>query len=136
MFADVAARLIQLGCREISLGDTIGIATPEQTCEIINCVAEQVPIEQLAVHMHNTYDRAIDNIEAALALGIRVVDSSVAGLGGCPYASDDGKGAPGNVATEAVVALLNRLGYSCGVDLQKLLTVGGNIAQQLYTQEP
>lgn len=137
--ADVAARLIQLGCREISLGDTIGVATPEQTCEIINCVAEQVPIEQLAVHMHNTYDRAIDNIEAALALGIRVVDSSVAGLGGCPYASTDGtngKGAPGNVATEAVVTLLNRLGYSCGVDLQKLLTVGENITQQLYTKAP
>nr|WHW29764.1 putative hydroxymethylglutaryl-CoA lyase [uncultured bacterium] len=125
--ARVAQKLFELGCREISLGDTIGIATPQQTESVIKAVAKLVPIQNLAVHMHDTHKRALENIEAAITLGIRVVDSSVAGLGGCPYA----KGASGNVASEDVVALLDSLGYQTGVNLDKLIEVGRSISATL-----
>lgn len=128
----VARRLVDIGCREISLGDTIGVATPAQTREIIHAVCQYVSIEQLAVHMHDTQHRAIDNIQVALELGIRVIDSSIAGLGGCPYA----EGASGNVATESVVQLLDQLGYHSGVNLEKLHDVGKDIAQTLNRSSP
>jgi hydroxymethylglutaryl-CoA lyase len=110
--AEVSAKLLALGCYEISLGDTIGVGTPNQACTMLRAVAERVPMSQLAVHFHDTYGQAIANIYACLEEGVRVVDSSAGGLGGCPYA----KGASGNVATESVVYLLDGLGFETGVD--------------------
>jgi len=110
--ADVSARLFALGCYEISLGDTIGVGTPKAARDMLKAVAERVPLPQLAVHFHDTYGQAIANIYACLDDGVRVVDSSAGGLGGCPYA----KGASGNVATESVVYLLDGLGFETGVD--------------------
>ncbi|CUH50321.1 hydroxymethylglutaryl-CoA lyase [Ruegeria atlantica] len=111
--AEVADRLFSLGCYEVSLGDTIGQGTPDTIAHMLLAVRERVPMTRLAGHFHDTNERAIDNIDAALALGVRVFDSAVGGLGGCPYAP----GAAGNVATEAVVAHLERLGYQTGLDL-------------------
>ncbi|WP_282119177.1 hydroxymethylglutaryl-CoA lyase [Ruegeria atlantica] len=111
--AEVADRLFSLGCYEVSLGDTIGQGTPDTIAHMLLAVRERVPMTRLAGHFHDTNGRAIDNIDAALALGVRVFDSAVGGLGGCPYAP----GAAGNVATEAVVAHLERLGYQTGLDL-------------------
>ncbi|KAJ1988509.1 hypothetical protein H4R33_002403 [Dimargaris cristalligena] len=125
--ARVSRTLYEMGCYEISLGDTIGTGTPETMDAMLRAVARVVPPEQLAVHCHDTYGRALDNIEEALKHGIRVVDSSVAGLGGCPYA----KGATGNVATEDVVQRLNSLGYRTNVDLEKLLRTGDFISKYL-----
>lgn len=125
--ADVAVRLLNLGCREISLGDTIGVGTPAKAQALIHQVAAGVPRDRLAVHFHDTYGQALANIYASLEKGIAVVDSSVAGLGGCPYA----KGATGNVASEDVLYLLNGLGIDTGVDLTKLVTVGRWISQRL-----
>ncbi|OGT45712.1 MAG: hydroxymethylglutaryl-CoA lyase [Gammaproteobacteria bacterium RIFCSPHIGHO2_12_FULL_41_20] len=127
---DLAATLLALGCEEISLGDTIGIGTPLKTQRMLNAVMEKVPVEKLAVHFHDTYGQALVNIYAALELGVRVIDSSVAGLGGCPYA----KGASGNVATEDVLYLLQGLGIETGVDLQKLVQAGRFIAEQIGCQ--
>jgi isopropylmalate/homocitrate/citramalate synthase len=110
--ADVAARLYELGCYEISLGDTIGVGTPRAAREMLKTVAERVPLARLAVHFHDTYGQAIANIYACLEEGVRVADSSAGGLGGCPYA----KGASGNVATEDVVYLCDGLGFETGVD--------------------
>lgn len=110
--ADVSARLFELGCYEISLGDTIGVGTPRAAREMLRAVAERVPLERLAVHFHDTYGQAIANIYACVEEGVRVADSSAGGLGGCPYA----KGASGNVATEDVVYLLDGLGFESGVD--------------------
>ncbi len=118
--AGIAARLTELGCYEISLGDTIGIATPGQVQGLLEVVAEQVPIPRLAVHFHDTYGQALANILAALECGITVVDSSVAGLGGCPFAP----GASGNVASEDVLYMLNGLGIDTGVDLDRLIEAG------------
>ena len=115
--ASIARELLALGCYEISLGDTIGVGTPGTFKAMLDAVTHHVPINQLAVHCHDTYGMAIANIHTALDYGIRVVDSSVAGLGGCPYA----KGASGNVATEDVVYLLDGLGLEHGVDMDKLL---------------
>ena len=112
--AEVADRLFSLGCYEVSLGDTIGAGTPDTIAHMLLAVRERVPATRLAGHFHDTNGRAIDNIDAALALGVRVFDSAVGGLGGCPYAP----GASGNVATEAVVAHLERLGYQTGIDLE------------------
>jgi isopropylmalate/homocitrate/citramalate synthase len=109
--ATVAARLLGLGCYEVSLGDTIGVGTPRKAREMLRAVAEQVPVARLAVHFHDTYGQAVANIYACLEEGVRVVDSSAGGLGGCPYA----KGASGNVATEDVVYLLDGLGFESGV---------------------
>jgi hydroxymethylglutaryl-CoA lyase len=110
--AEVSARLLELGCYEISLGDTIGVGTPRAAREMLKAVALRVPLPQLAVHFHDTYGQAIANIYACLEEGVRVVDSAAGGLGGCPYA----KGASGNVATESAVYLLNGLGFETGVD--------------------
>jgi len=123
----VAERLLQMGCYEISLGDTIGIGTPADIRRAIETSAKSVPIEQLAVHLHDTYGQALANIYASLEMGIAVVDSSIAGLGGCPYA----KGASGNIATEDLVYMLNGLGIEHGIDLDKLLAAGRYITTQL-----
>ena len=123
----VAGALHALGCYEVSLGDTIGVGTPRKAAAMLAAVATQVPMPALAVHFHDTYGQALANILACVELGVRVIDSSVAGLGGCPYA----RGATGNVATEDVVYMLNGLGLDCGVDLPALARVGGWISQQL-----
>lgn len=115
--AKVAAALRDLGCYEISLGDTIGVGTPRVARAMLRTVAERVPITRLAVHFHDTFGQAIANICACLEEGVRAVDSSAGGLGGCPYA----KGASGNVATEDVVYLLNGLGFKTGVDRSKVV---------------
>jgi len=118
--ARVAKALADMGCYEISLGDTIGTGTPLKAQAMIRAVAEVVPIERLAVHFHDTWGQALANILACLELGVAVVDSAVAGLGGCPYA----KGATGNVATEDVVYMLDGMGIATGVDLTKLAAAG------------
>ncbi len=125
--AEVAVRLHDMGCYEVSLGDTTGVGTPGSITRVIEAVAEKVSIHRLAVHLHDTYGQALANIYAALQMGIDVVDSSVAGLGGCPYA----KGASGNVATEDLVYMLNGLGIEHGVDLDKLIETGWFITEQL-----
>jgi hydroxymethylglutaryl-CoA lyase len=123
----VANALYQAGCAEISLGDTIGVGTPHQARDVLKAVAGEIPIKRLAVHFHDTYGQALSNIYACLEAGVRIVDSSVAGLGGCPYA----RGATGNVATEDVVYMLNGLGMETGVNLEALARVGDWIAGEL-----
>ena len=125
--AHIARQLHDLGCYEISLGDTIGVGTPNKINDTITAVADVIPVEQLAIHCHDTYGQAIANIYAALQCGIRTIDSSVAGLGGCPYAA----GASGNVASEDVVYLLNGLGIQHDIDLKKLIAAGVFISQTL-----
>ena len=125
--AEVAKKLLELGCYEVSLGDTIGVATPKPIKAMIDAVALEVPKSQLAIHCHDTYGQALANIYAALEMGISTVDSSVAGLGGCPYAA----GASGNVASEDVVYMMQGLGLDCGVDLNKLVAAGNFISQCL-----
>ena len=118
--ADVAQALFDMGCYEVSLGDTIGVGTPGKTKAMIEACAKRLPIERLAGHYHDTYGQALANIYASLELGVATFDSSIAGLGGCPYA----KGASGNVATEDVVYMLQGLGIETGVDLDKLVGIG------------
>ncbi len=118
--ADVAKTLFDMGCYEVSLGDTIGVGNPASVRRMIEACAKVVPIDRLAGHYHDTYGMAIANIHASLQAGMAVFDASVAGLGGCPYA----KGASGNVATEDVVYLLDGLGIETGIDLAKLATIG------------
>lgn len=118
--AGVTKRLAELGCYEISLGDTIGKGTPERARALVDRVAEAVPVDRLAAHFHDTYGQALANIMAVLERGVAVIDSSVAGLGGCPYA----KGAPGNVASEEVLEMLNGLDIETGVDLAALTAAG------------
>ena len=125
--AEVAEKLYAMGCYEISLGDTIGVGTPAGVKRMLQAVMEHVPVEKLAVHFHDTYGMALTNIYTALEMGISVVDSAVAGLGGCPYA----KGASGNVATEEVVYLLNGLGIESGIKLEKLLEAGWFISDKI-----
>lgn len=125
--ADLAWALFDMGCYEISLGDTIGAGTPEKTKTLIEAVARRVPIKKLAGHYHDTYGMAAANIYASLQMGVNVFDASIGGLGGCPYA----KGASGNVATEDVVWLLAGLGIDCGVDLEKLVDTAQWISTQL-----
>ena len=125
--ARVSKALLDLGCYEISLGDTIGVGTAGKARALIGQVSEAVPLEKLAVHFHDTYGQALANIHACLEAGVAVVDASVAGLGGCPYA----KGASGNVATEDVVYLLNGLGIDSGVDLKALAATGDWISKTL-----
>jgi hydroxymethylglutaryl-CoA lyase len=124
---DIADKLIRLGCYEISLGDTIGVGTPTSTQTLLATLLKKLPADQLAVHFHDTYGQALVNIYVALSQGINVVDSSVSGLGGCPYA----KGATGNVATEDVVYLLQGMNIKTGIDLNKLIKTGRFIMQQL-----
>ncbi len=123
----VARSLEDMGCYEISLGDTIGIGTPVATRVLIDTIVPHIPVERLAVHFHDTYGQALANILVALQAGISVVDSSVAGLGGCPYAH----GASGNVATEDVVFMLDGMGIHHGVDLSRLIIVGRSICTLL-----
>ena len=116
----VARRLHDLGCYEISLGDTIGIGTPAQARDMLRAVADEVPMSALAVHFHDTRGQALANILACLEEGVRVVDAAVSGTGGCPYA----QGASGNVATEDVVYMLDGMGFATGVDLPLLIDAG------------
>jgi hydroxymethylglutaryl-CoA lyase len=125
--ARVACALFDMGCHEISLGDTIGVGTPEKVKAMIDGVSRRVPIDKLAGHYHDTWGMAIANIYASLQMGVRSFDASVGGLGGCPYA----KGASGNVATEDVVWLLRGLGIECGVDLERLVDTAVWISAQL-----
>ncbi len=118
--AEVAARLFELGCYEISLGDTIGVGTPRAAREMLKAAGQRVPLPRLAVHFHDTYGQAIANIYACVEEGVRAADSSTGGLGGCPYA----KGASGNVATEDVVYLLDGLGFETGVDRDAVIEAG------------
>ncbi|MCS6242170.1 MULTISPECIES: hydroxymethylglutaryl-CoA lyase [Shewanella] len=125
--ARVSEILYKMGCYEISLGDTIGVGTPQKARRMLQTVSERVPIEKLALHFHDTYGQALANILACLDLGVRVFDSSVAGLGGCPYA----KGASGNLATEDLVYMLHGMGLETGIDLNKLALAGQAISTQL-----
>jgi len=125
--AEVAQQLFDLGCYEISLGDTIGIGTPAEAQRMIDAVAARVPLAHLAVHFHDTYGQALANILAVLEQGVRVIDSSVSGLGGCPYA----RGAAGNVASEDVLYMLEGLGIDTGVDLDALIDAGRFICDYL-----
>ncbi|CAI9099552.1 OLC1v1036394C2 [Oldenlandia corymbosa var. corymbosa] len=124
---DVAKELIDMGCNEISLGDTIGVGTPGTVIPMLKAVMEVVPVEKLAVHFHDTYGQALSNILVSLQMGIGIVDSAVSGLGGCPYA----KGASGNVATEDVIYMLDGLGVKTNVDLRKVMLAGNFICKHL-----
>jgi len=125
--AEVAERLLRMGCYEISLGDTIGVGTPGRCIAMVDAVAEHVPREKLAAHFHDTYGQALANILAVMEHGITVFDTAVAGLGGCPYA----KGASGNVGTEDVIYMLNGLGIHHGVDLDAIADAGRFICAAL-----
>ena len=129
--AEVAEKLFKMGCYEISLGDTTGIGTPASVQKMLQAVSTRVPMAKLAVHFHDTYGQALVNIYTALQMGIKAVDSAIAGLGGCPYA----KGASGNVATEDVIYMLNGLGIKTGIDFDKLLKAGWFISDKL-SREP
>lgn len=128
--AELSRILYNIGCYEISLGDTIGAGTPLTMRRMLNEVLRLVPIDAIAVHCHDTYGQALVNILTALQMGVTVVDASVAGLGGCPYA----EGASGNVATEDVVYMLNNMNIQTGVDLMKLLDAGEFICKHLHRQ--
>jgi hydroxymethylglutaryl-CoA lyase len=123
----ITQELFDKGCYEVSLGDTIGVGTAGQARELIEVLVKQVPVQQLAAHFHDTYGQALANIHAVMQCGITVIDSSVAGLGGCPYA----KGATGNVATEDVVYMLDGMGIETGIDMDKLLEAGRFISDFL-----
>eukprot|EP00474_Spongospora_subterranea_P009029 CRZ09487.1 hypothetical protein [Spongospora subterranea] len=125
--AIVAARLIEMGCSEVSLGDTIGTGTPGSVQKMLNAVTSKVSKSQLAVHFHDTYGQGLSNILCALSMGISIIDSSVAGLGGCPYAV----GASGNVATEDVVYMLQGMDIQTGVFLEKLLDASDYICKEI-----
>ena len=129
--SELAARLIQAGCYEVSLGDTIGVGTPHQTQALIQSVSRRVPVGMIAGHFHDTYGQALANVYAAMQAGVRVFDASVSGLGGCPYA----RGASGNLATEDLVYLCHGQGLDTGVDLdalvdRKLRTVPADTPEQ------
>lgn len=125
--ADVAQALLEMGCYEIGLGDTIGVGTPTTIKRMLEACMSSIPVEQLGAHYHDTYGQALANILASLEMGIATIDSSVAGLGGCPYA----KGATGNVATEDVVYMLNGMGIDSGIDLMKLVETAWFISDAL-----
>ena len=125
--AFVAEKLFAMGCYEISLGDTVGVGNPASVTKMIRSVSARVPTDKLAVHFHDTYGQALTNIYAALQMGVKVVDSAIAGLGGCPYA----QGASGNVATEDVVYMLNGLSINTNINFNKLLQAGWFISDKL-----
>lgn len=130
--ANVAKQLLAMGCYEISLGDTIGVGTPASLEQLLTRLLTEIPAEKLAVHLHDTYGQALANVLISLQMGISVIDSSVAGLGGCPYAKlANGGAASGNLATEDLVYMLNGLGIEHGVDLKKLIAAGHFISQKL-----
>ena len=120
-------KLLETGCYEISLGDTLGIGTPRQTEELLSLLVKKINEKYLACHFHDTYGQALANILKALEFGITTFDSSVSGLGGCPYA----RGATGNVATEDVVYMLEDLGYSTGIDMDALLKTSKFITEEM-----
>ena len=122
--ADVARQLWDLGCYEISLGDTIGVGTPSKAREMLRVVGKEVPTEKLAMHFHDTYGQALANLYAGMEQGVRVIDAAAGGLGGCPYAP----GATGNVATEDVVYMLEGMGIATGVDMERLLKATNQIS--------
>ncbi len=124
---EVSRELLAMGCYEVSLGDTIGVGTAASVQRLLETLGKEIPMEKLAVHFHDTYGQALANILKSLEMGVATVDSSVAGLGGCPYA----KGASGNVATEDVIYLLNGLGIEHGIDLDKLIDAGNTISKRL-----
>ena len=124
---EVAKKLLEIGCYEISLGDTTGVGTPLDTAKLLERLQAEIPAQQLAVHFHDTYGQALANILTALQSGISVIDAAVAGLGGCPYAL----GASGNVATEDVVYMLNGMRIRHGVDLEKLIMTGRHVCKLL-----
>ena len=125
--AELVETICKLGCREISLGDTIGVGTPMQAQNLVKTVSQRVPLDQIALHFHDTRGQALANLYACLELGVSVIDSSVAGLGGCPYAS----GASGNVATEDVIYMLDGMGIETGIDSEKLLDVVQFVSKSL-----
>jgi hydroxymethylglutaryl-CoA lyase len=125
--SSVARALEQMGCYEITIADTIGVGTPGRTRAVFEAVAKHIPVKRLAGHFHDTYGQALANIYAALECGITTFDSSVAGLGGCPYA----KGATGNVATEDVLYMLSGLRIETGVDMTRLIAAGDYICGKL-----
>ncbi len=125
--ASVAARLRDVGCYEVSLGDTIGTGTPAAACRLIDAVARELPVERLAGHFHDTYGQALANMLAVMQMGVAVFDASVAGLGGCPYA----RGATGNVATEDVLYMLHGMNIETGVDLDAVIDTAWFIAGRL-----
>ncbi|XP_054886143.1 3-hydroxy-3-methylglutaryl-CoA lyase, cytoplasmic isoform X3 [Poeciliopsis prolifica] len=125
--AEVAKKLYEMGCYEISLGDTIGVGTPGSMFKMLQKVMKEVPISALAVHCHDTYGQALPNILTALQMGVSVVDSAVAGLGGCPYA----QGSSGNVSTEDVLYMLHGMGIETGVNLDKVIETGDFICNAL-----
>jgi hydroxymethylglutaryl-CoA lyase len=125
--ADVAEILFDLGCYEISLGDTIGVGTPVKARQLIRAVAASVPVQNLALHFHDTYGQALANLYAGLEEGVRVIDSAAGGLGGCPYAP----GASGNIATEDVVYMLDGMGIGTGIDMAKLLAATNEVSRLL-----
>jgi hydroxymethylglutaryl-CoA lyase len=124
---DVAAALWELGCYEISLGDTIGVGTPGKARQLLRAVSGSVPMKNLAMHFHDTYGQALANLYAGLEEGARVIDAAAGGLGGCPFAP----GATGNVATEDVVYMLEGLGVATGVGMAKLIAATNAISAQL-----
>ena len=125
--AKLSEKLVEMGCYEVSLGDTIGSGTPIKTRKMVSACRDAVGIEKLAVHFHDTYGQALANILASIELGVKVVDTSVGGLGGCPYAP----GARGNVATEDVLYMLNGMGIETGVDLEKICDASKYVFDQL-----
>ena len=124
---EVSQKLLEMGCSEISLGDTIGVGTPGKINELLKAILPFLPVENVALHMHDTYGQALGNVYVGLDHGIRVFDSSVAGLGGCPYA----RGASGNVATEDLIYMLHGGGCETGVDIDKVIEVGLYISEAL-----
>ncbi len=125
--AAVSREMLDMGCYEISLGDTIGVGTPLKAKKMLEAVVREIPVDKLAAHFHDTYGQALANLYAVVEEGVAVIDTSVAGLGGCPYA----KGASGNVATEDVLYMLNGLGIKTGIDLDKLVATSHWITGQL-----
>ena len=127
LVAEVTHRLLDMGCYEVSLGDTIGVGTPATTATLLSELLGKISADKLAMHMHDTYGQALANILISLQMGISVIDSAVAGLGGCPYA----EGASGNVASEDLIYMLNGMGIEHGVNLDKLLIAGNTISTAL-----
>ena len=127
--ADVTAKLIEMGCYEVSLGDTIGHGTPETVTAMLESVLKVVPAGKLAGHYHDTNNRALDNVRASLDLGLRTFDSAVGGLGGCPYAP----GAKGNVSTTALAKMLAAEGWETGIDMERLAAAEAYLASEIAT---
>lgn len=124
---DIAKKLFDMGCYEVSMGDTVGVGTPQRTKELFELAARSIPVEKLGGHFHDTYGQAVGNIFASMEVGVSIFDSSIAGLGGCPYSP----GATGNVATEDVLYMLDGMGVETGVDMNKLLVAAEYICEHL-----